>query len=72
MKYEGREQCSRPWPDSGNLVPPRPQSWNACCAANQLCILDAATLQLVHVGEELGVVADLLKAADEELHGFDG
>src|ERR1035437_6042484 len=30
-----------------------------------------AWLHLIHVGEELGVVADLFQAADEQLHGFD-
>jgi hypothetical protein len=29
-------------------------------------------LQLVHVEEELGVVANLLKPADEQLHRFNG
>jgi hypothetical protein len=40
-------------------VPPRPQSWNLL-------------LELVHVGEELGVVANLFEAADEQFHRFDG
>src|SRR6185503_6462034 len=34
--------------------------------------VDSIPLKLVHVGKELGVVADFFEAADEEFHSFSG